>query len=205
MAARVEQIWFKDPVSFLTDMDSLLNFIPDGKTSLEEQLNAAFRFSVYFGVLVGLIRHDFRVLFFPVFVAVFTIFVYHYEEQHKKTKNALYEKLGMMPQDKRRGNSACMLPTRHNPYMNVLISDYTDFPNRPGACAVNNRVVKQKINAYANGNVPRNAGDVHKKQSGDLYYYTMPSTSIPNDQTGFAHWLYNPGKSRKETGVLHLD
>jgi hypothetical protein len=137
------------------------------------------------------------------------MFIYRNEENKRKARSAVYEKLDMnMDTKARRGDGsgkACVLPTRNNPFMNVLMSDYTDFPNRPSACNTSNKVVKKKMVNYAGGSVPRNVDDVHGKQGSELFYHTMPSTSIPNDQTDFAKWCYSTGISKKETGVLALD
>ena len=35
-------------------------------------------------------------------------------------------------------------------------------------------------------------------KSSQRQFYTLPSTTIPNDQGGFANWLYNRGPSCKQ-------
>lgn len=201
--SRVEQIWFKDPVKFLTDTEALLKFIPNASSSLEEQLNSAFRFSLYFGVLVAILRNDARAVFFPVFVGLFTIFIYNYEMQKRAARAQVLEKMSL--EYDQRKNKACLAPTAENPFMNVLMTDYTQFPNRPQACNLMDRKIKKKVRELASDPVPIDADDVTGKKAAEMHFYTMPSTSIPNDQSGFATWLYQPPKSIKEAGVLNLD
>ena len=203
MSRTVEQIWYKDPVAYILDTKSLLYFIPNPKSSLEAQLNDAVRFSVYFGVLVAVLRKDARALFFPVFVAFFTIFIYSYEEKKRAAEKKVMEKLNIDVNE--RTNVKCTKPTPNNPFMNVLMSDYQDFPNKPAACSITNKKVQELVDSYANGDAPTNSDDIFNRQPLDIQFYSMPSTTIPNQQTDFANWCYNPGKTSKEQAVTNLN
>lgn len=197
MASRVEDIWYRDPTQFV-DLHNLLYFIPKPSTSFEEQLNAALRFSIYFGLIMTILRNDLRAIFFPIFVAILTVVLYEHETQKRMLQKQVYEKLDL-GFDKRRGQqSTCVLPTKENPYMNVLLSDYQNFPNKPPACNIENRAVKSKIREYSS-DVPRNIDDVYFERNDDRSFYTMPSTTIPNDQEGFGKWLYGDMPSVKQT------
>jgi hypothetical protein len=201
--SKPEQIWFKDPLGYIMDMDSILDFIPDGKSSIEAQMNDAFRFSLYFGIVIAILRSDIRALFFPAFVAFFTIFIYNHELQNKQSKSKLLEKLNVDQNSKTK--EMCLKPTQENPFMNVLISDYKDFPNRPQACKATQRVARQDIKKFVNDTVPKNVEAVYDRTLSDVQFHTMPSTTIPNQQSEFANWLYNPGQTVKESGVLSFD
>jgi hypothetical protein len=71
------------------------------------------------------------------------------------------------------------------PYMNVMLGDYINMPNRPSACDVTNPVVKQAVRA----NIPDlPQDDLFSDGRMDRQFYTMPSTTIPNDQTGYRNF-----------------
>lgn len=193
MSARIEFIWYKDVRDFFTNTDNIIKFIPDSRMTIEEQLNASFRFSIYFSVIIALIRQDARVLFFAIFVGLFTVILYEHDEKEKRKRQELLEKLEMK---QNRDKTICALPTKNNPFMNVLISDYSKAPQRPQACNVNSKDVKQRIKEYTD--TPQDLDDVFNRKALDRQFYTNPSTTIPNKQTEFAHWLYNVGSTCKE-------
>lgn len=69
----------------------------------------------------------------------------------------------------------CTKPTNDNPYMNFTIGDQIINPNRPPAC------------------------DINLIKNNDRNFYTMPSTTLVNDQEGFANFLYGDfGKCKSE-------
>jgi hypothetical protein len=81
----------------------------------------------------------------------------------------------------------CVPPTDNNPHMNVMLGDYINMPNRPSACDVTNPVVKQAVRA----NIPDlPQDDLFSDGRMDRQFYTMPSTTIPNDQTGYRNFLF---------------
>lgn len=92
-------------------------------------------------------------------------------------------------------------PTARNPFMNVLIDEITFNPTRPSAESIldpNNQAVLDDFFRIQWNNDPT---DVFGRTQGQRQFYTMPSTSIPNDQGSFQNWLYLiPGKTCKEGG-----
>lgn len=194
-----ERIWYKDPKDFFTNINNIAKFIPDPKMTYIEQLNAAYRFSLYFSLAVLIVKRDVRVLFFAVFVAIFTYVLSFYDEQQHVVKEKLTEKLNVRI-DRRK--NACSLPTKDNPYMNVLMSDYKEFPTRPKACNINNKDVKKAMTEYGSESIYQDMDDVFNRKAGDRQFYTTPVTTIPNSQNEFAHWLYNTGTTCKEKSIM---
>ena len=47
----------------------------------------------------------------------------------------------------------------------------------------------------------RDVGDLYGKSNDQRQYYTMPSTTIPNNQTSFAKWCYGVGPTCKESSI----
>ena len=67
---------------------------------------------------------------------------------------------------------------------NVLLSDYTDNPKRPAACY--HPTVKDKVKKFLNEGTPTDQADVYSSRNQSFRaFYSMPSTTIPNDQSSF--------------------
>jgi len=98
-----------------------------------------------------------------------------------------------LPQDQRTG------PTPANPFMNVLLTEISDNPYRNPAANVQGESVKAELDQYFNTMFARDPGDVFNHTQNQRNWVAMPSTTIPNDQSAFANWLYRvPGQTYKE-------
>jgi hypothetical protein len=83
--------------------------------------------------------------------------------------------------------------------MNVLIQEITDNPTRPSAKYSNEQTIKNTLDKKFRKKVYGDPGDVWNRNQGQREFYTMPSTSIPNDRESYQNWLYRvPGKTCKE-------
>lgn len=90
-------------------------------------------------------------------------------------------------------------PTAANPFMNVLADQYKYDAWRPPAAPYGDRLVKQQLDDFFRVQWFSDPTDVFGRNQGQRQFYTMPSTSIPNDQDSFQKWLYYiPGKTCKE-------
>jgi hypothetical protein len=92
-------------------------------------------------------------------------------------------------------------PKPGNPFMNVLIDELKYNPTRPPAeyaSDPNNKVI---LDDFFRVQWTSDPTDVFGRTQSQRQFYTMPSTSIPNDQGSFQNWLYLiPGKTCKEGG-----
>ncbi len=90
-------------------------------------------------------------------------------------------------------------PAPNNPYMNVLVHEVKYNPTRAGAADVDCPAVKETLENYYRVQWWADPTDVYGKSQDQRMFYTMPSTSIPNDQASFQDWLFKiPGKTCKE-------
>lgn len=185
-----QDIWYVNPIYYLTEKTLLNQFIPDSSMTSAEQLNAVLRFSIYFSLLVFVIKRDYRVLVLPVFISILTYFLYSFEKNKDKNRDAIIEKLNISKN--KNTDLYCTTPSTENPFMNVNYTDYKEFPNKPAACMAFNPNVKKDINSKFNKNYTRPIDDVFEKEGGYRQFYTTPNTTIPNDQDSFAKWLYTP-------------
>ena len=194
MIINMEQIWYNDLKGFIHP-DVLANIWPSREMSFASQLNCLLRFSIYFSIIVFIIKKDINIMFVPIITGVFTYFIYNVDKESKKHKTDIYENMNVT-EDTRTGR-LCQKPTKHNPYMNVLISYYASNPTRKPACTLTPRV-KKDIQKKSDSKLYRDVDDIFQKNASDRQFYTTPITTIPNDQTAFATWLYKSGPTCKE-------
>jgi hypothetical protein len=199
--APIEPIWYKDVQGFLA-VDRLAVFVPDRDMAFEEQLNALMRLSLYFTAILLLLKQDGRVLFFAMAIAFFTFVVYEWDVAQKAKRAEVLERLNLRDPSRRfdvghRG--PCVKPTLDNPFMNVTYQDLKEFPKRPPACDITQKNVRKEVRDLFNATLRRDISDIYQNKASDRQYYTMPVTTIPNDQTRFAEWLYrSQNKTCKE-------
>jgi hypothetical protein len=191
-----EKIWYQEnPFS----AHNVFEFVPRQDMTYEQQLNSLMRLSVYFAILVALVRRSVQILYFPLAMMAFTFWMYFMHDRERFTKAQALKQTNLAYDARRR--RVCAKPTRNNPYMNVLATDYSQAPKRPPACDVLDCEVKKSMRREFNRDLIRDAGDVFEKQASDRQYYTTPVTTIPNDQTSFAKWLYALPKTCKDDSI----
>jgi hypothetical protein len=197
-----EKIWYDDPRGLFSG-DRFTRFVPESEMSLAGKLNAIMRFSVYLGVLIALYRWEIAPT--PVAVvlgsAVVTWGVYVSETQRIEEINK--ENLVSGSVDPITGTKSpvetdpytrkkCSSPTKDNPYMNVMMGDFATNPDRFEACDVVNRSdVRERVKDLADSNLYVDSDDIYDRAGSRRMFVTNPSTTIPNDQDGFAKWLYS--------------
>jgi hypothetical protein len=87
-------------------------------------------------------------------------------------------------------------PTKDNPFMNPNILEVSNLDY--SACDINNKRIKNGIDDYFKTPVYKDVIDIYDRKFSERQFYTMPATTIPNDQESYVNWLYSRGKSCKE-------
>ena len=172
--------WFDKP-SELFRSDKITSFWPASKQSSAERINSSTRFILYSSCVLYLINRDIRVI---VLALLFVTALY------------IMSKSGHIRDSKKESYTepACQKPTADNPLGNVLLSDYTDNPNRPEACPYAS--VKSSVAEYLDNTVlygparTRSPTAEYQRKAFARQFMTGPVSSIPGDQTGFAEWCY---------------
>ena len=181
-----DPFWGKDP-KILIKRNRLREFIPSKDMSKIERLNSIARFSIYSGILLFAYYEDVSIIYVCLFGLMVTYLLFNENEDFdNETKS---------------DNSECSKPTNDNPFMNVMLSDYTQKPDKEKACDITDSEVKKDITDKFNKGLLRDVNDVFGIQNSQRQFYTMPSTTIPNEQNNFANWLYNTGPTCKENAV----
>ena len=159
--------------------NELLKFWPTATQSARERVSATTRFVLYAACLVYVITRDSRVF---ALGAVVLAALYYLWTSNMISDGKLRSTIG----DGRAGSILrpdVSLPTEENSMANVLLSDYVDYPDRPAAAwypSVRTQVqqVWSQIHPF------------ERQRDAERNFYTMPSSTSPNDQTGFAQAAY---------------
>lgn len=208
---RGEQVWFQDPRGFLVPAN-LAVFFPVRGMTLAQQLNATLRFAIYFAAVLLVAGRTSRVLFIPILVAAGTYAMYVSAEDTPGVLREGHvhegEDAGRVAGEGRsssggggggggdggdRARPPCTRPTKENPFMNVLQSDYGTLSRRQAACDIQDPKVRRRAEAMfvkAGAGLVRDADDIFHRRASSRQFVTNPSTTVPNDQAGFAAWLY---------------
>lgn len=86
----------------------------------------------------------------------------------------------------------CTNSSKDNPFSNPLPGDDMD---RYAACPYDFN--KNQVNDNFEQGLYKSDWDVYSKSNSQRQYYTIPNTSIPNDQIAFANWLYGTDENCK--------
>lgn len=192
-----EKIWYENLSGFITPTNYFV-LLPTQSMTLEERLNAILRFFLYLGILLAFIKADARYLFFGIMAAIISILIYETNRRRMKQAEAFLNEKKIDVVD----NKVCSISTVDNPFMNTTVADLGYNPERPAACSITNESVADQMDENFNARLFKDVSDLYGKLASQRQFYTMPNTSIPNDQTGFAEWLFGTGPSCKEGNGL---
>ena len=190
-----EKIWYEDIPFFLSNYSKYAEFIPEKRLNLTEQLNALMRFSIYFAIIHFIVKREIYIVFLVLFMGILTYVINNNYTKTEEVKETLLNKLNIDEEGE------CYKPTKNNPFMNVLFTDYKDFPNRPKACDLSNTSVNENVTKLFEEGTVRATDDIFNRSGSDRQFFSNPSTTIPNDITSFTKWCYKIPKTLKEEGL----
>jgi len=198
-----EQPWFKNPLH-LAARNRIHVFWPLAKQDPVERLNAATRFIIYALCILYLINRDVRVVYLglTVILVMATMFIVGGVKEGMRPA-AFMNEGSIFGFNKEK----CTQPTIDNPMGNVLLNEYTDNAKRPAACYY--PTVKDKVKSLLKQNVPIDQADIYSSRNQSFRaFYSMPSTTIPNDQEAFARAAYGSAVDktcRNDNGSCYPD
>ncbi len=188
-----DPFWSQQP-EILYNRDRLIEFLPRQEMSDNEKLNALTRFFIYIGVIFAIMNSNIIYMYLTLFGVLFTYFL------HKNLVRVQNMYRGNVYGGNSNGhmngnydydsNGPTMKSTKDNPFMNVLLTDYVDDPNRPPAGDISDDKVKQQVEKNFNFNLYKDVDDIWDKNNSQRQYYTNPNTTIPNDRDSLVKWLY---------------
>lgn len=189
----MDKIWYED-ISGMFTYANYYTVLPTQDMTMQEKLNAIVRFFVYLGVLLALVRGDYRYIMLGIVAAVITVVINEYEVKKRVGNEKFLEQKQLDIVD----NKVCARSTVDNPFMNMSIADISLNPDHPEACSLENPQVKSRIDKNFYTHMFRDVNDIYGKNASERQFYTMPVTTITNDQSGFSKWIHGTKPSCKE-------
>ena len=178
---------------WIDNLNELFNPVlyPNINMTIEEKINAIIRLILFIGIIATLIFNDSRYILFILIIMLISILIYNYQmDKNKKIEKYLNDNdLDII------NNEKCVKPTEENPFMNPSLIGNN---NKYDSCSIENEHIKDNIDYFFNKNVFRETDDIYDKSLLDRQFYTVPSTSIPNNREKLASWLYERGPTCKE-------
>jgi len=205
-------IWYRNP-EVLLNAKMAKEFFPMNSMSYNRKLNAILRLSIYVSLILAIIKRNYNYIYI-VLVAMLLTYYFHIERQNDSSLRGGHGKIwGVDDIEKFENNyngnafnednkNICNVPepTTNNPMMNInLITRNRNQNSAP--MSYNKPELKKDIDNKFNTDLFRDVSSVYGKRNSQRQFYTMPSTTIPNEQTAFAKWLYNTGPTCKEDGI----
>lgn len=223
--------WLSEP-TILFNKKHITDIWPDSNMTNMEKLNAISRFVILASLLGYLITLNIGLIFICVITLGVIAILYHVQSNKNKDEEKMKESSSSKKVKENFTNSILYNelkddytnPKQNNPMMNVLVPEIVYNPTRNEAAPAFNTEVEKKINSNTKDYVVETTfSDESAKQKeyikrklfsdlGDSYifdhsmrnFYTNPSTTIPNDQGGFANFCFGDMISAKEGNEFAL-
>ena len=196
-----DSFWLDD-YKILFIKERITDFFPVKTMTLIEKLNAIFRMSIYLSIILYLLTNNYLYLYIFIIIGAFTCFIYYTQKDNVELyfNSIPNSNDNLIEQTIFEDAKNTITPTVENPFMNInLITD--DKTKEAPPPSWNNDNIQEKIEDKFNYNLYRDVGDLYGKSNSQREYYTMPSTTIPNNQTSFAKWCYSVGPTCKEKSI----
>jgi len=222
--------WLSEP-TILFNKKHITDIWPDSNMTNMEKLNAISRFVILASLLGYLITLNIGLIFVCIITLGVIAILYHVQSNKNKGDEKMKEK--EKEKVKENFTNSILYnevkddytnPKQNNPMMNVLVPEIVYNPTRNEAAPAFNTEVEKKINNNTKNYVVETTfSDESTKQKeyikrklfsdlGDSYmfdhsmrnFYTNPSTTIPNDQAGFANFCFGDMISAKEGNEFAL-
>lgn len=203
--------WLYNP-SILVNREHISKLFPDKNMSSNEKLNAITRLVIILTILGYLITQKYKIIITGVVTIAAVVFLFMIQRNEEVKKGVIDVKEAFSNMDVYdMKKTQFTQPTVANPAMNVLMTEYTDSPNRMAASPSYFPEVSKNINENTKQFIKNNFEDetIGEKLFNDLgdsfgfnqsmrSWYVMPNTKIPNEQDEFAKFCYGDMKSCKD-------
>ena len=189
----------------LFDKDEILEFWPSKKMTLTRKMNAITRTIVLLTLIGFLFTQSAKLLITSIITLVVLVILYK-TQYEKKQLEGLKESAYREGFEGRNSDKFIDVfkdnfttPTKKNPMMNVLMTDYGDNPSRKMAAPSYNKRVAEQINdkSIKRNKLYQDLGDNLAFEHQMRNFHSMPNTTIPNNQKGFAEFCYGNMQSCK--------
>ena len=206
-------LWADSP-SILYEKKYIFEILPHKDFDFNRKLNSLLRLSVMYSLIIlAFDRKKVSHMYIPFVIALIT---YVMSRKYKPTQIDKVQK-DLMDESYLNGitgeelieeknielvkelSSSCRAPTKENPFMNPRISDFNTKNDTNDVClSYNNKGIQKNIEAHFNEDLYQDVTDIFGKNNSQRQFFTVPGRTIPNDQGGFARWLYGTPPTCKE-------
>jgi hypothetical protein len=184
--------FWTEKLAILYENQNYYRFFPAPTMTRVEKLNSLSRFMIYLFILFMLFSENYAI--FPVIGLVLIVVLFYIQKNDKKDqKKEKFCQNGVCKKAE-----VCVKPTIDNPFMNVTLDQYRDWPTRPKACNPMDPSVKRDIEEAYHHNLLIDADDLYQRGHSQRQFYTVPNTQLANEQGKFARWLYRSPPTCKE-------
>ena len=214
--------WSENP-NILFSPQYITELFPIGDMTYNQKTNAVTRFTILLSIVIFAINPHIRTLLVIIltFAGIFGVHRYKMQESERDERlakegyenisDAVLEEKGIV-----RDANTFDAPSSKNPFSNVLVSDYEyNVDKKPAPPSFNDQVndsildSAKKMVAELNPDQP-DISDKLFKDLGEQYVFEQsmrpftsnPSTTVVNDQKGFADFCYGSMTSCKEGNMF---
>lgn len=214
--------WSENP-NIILNTNYLFEFFPTENMSYSQKLNAISRLVIILTIIGFIFTKNVRTLIISA-ITLFSIhLIYgHYKNTENETQSKDLEGFGNQIPDLlselniTKSPEVFDKPTPENPFSNVLMNDYDYNPNKKPAPPISKPETSNNILSDAKTMVQKmnpgqpNIADKLFRDLGEQFvfeqslrpFYSTASTTIPNDQSGFADFCYGSMISCKEGNLF---
>jgi len=174
----LEPLWINNP-SILFSKDTWFKFVPMSYMDIPTSLNSIVRFTVYFSLIMSL-THTAYLIAIPV-VLILTVVANTVFPNVRNLEGFAVSKI----------LENLTRPTGNNPFMNPLLTEIQDNPNRADAAPITSSKVKREIETafQHTSDIYMDTTDRFDIAQSMKTFHTLQSAKIPNDQDGFLNFL----------------
>jgi len=184
-----------DNIRILFNYNRLDEFFPTQDMTINEILNSIVRLALYISIALLIYTCNTNYIYIILLTLLFTYLIWNYSNLETSTELFSRHKDSIIKKRK------IVEPTLNNPFMNINPNEYGTPSKRESLNKVNNYInprLNKKISEKYEYNLYRDADDVFHRNANERQFYTMPVTTIPNEQDKFARWLYKTPPTCKE-------
>lgn len=221
-AARCDVFWTESPAVLWEQWMDFFPFTDASKKCTSTALNAFTRFGLYLSVVLTLVHNNLLYLGLGLGFCIIAIAIYYSMKQKGVLREGFENKTlvtpTLLPNEFTQttnliggadvankvvtdviGQNDRTNPTAANPFMNALIHEIKDNPQRPPAQSVTTDGMARQFSDVFQTRMYGDPTDVFQHNQDQRVWAVSPNTSIPNDVDSYMNWLYRvPGRTCKE-------
>ena len=190
----MSEFWLYNPL-VLFDKDGIIELWPNKEYSLSRKLNAVTRTILLLTILGYYLTKSMNIIISSVVTLVILVIIY---KNKSKINESFDNKINLEANKKIVKDilkTEFTMPNDKNPLMNVIMDDYKYNNKKKKAAPANQDIVNEEINKKGKINKDKlklygNLGDNLAHEHSMRNFYSMPNTTIPNNQKDFAKFCY---------------